>query len=341
MITTYRGSVPEIYREQGLNGFFGRLLKKVVSKAIGAIGNFIADKVQGYLSPFGGGIADKIRGFTISLQKSFDLKVGLNGLAIEDNIAGQEEQYITEEEEATLNAWVEEKFKPYIQKLIQDIAAAGKIKSDTGKIKAFNDVLNKIYAAKEYYEQNPLSELSSVAQEGMNTIIHESLGHINFTVVQAVKAAGIIAEPVNVFFPINKYIYKPLFTIAKPIQIGALNYVIPGTQHTEPTNQQPTPTKDNPIPSTGIKPPYKVITNKGIEVIDKKQTFTQVEPLDKGIGDTNKVTTTNTNTPAQSETKNKRLRNTLVVAGITSLAIAVTTIVVRSNSSNSSNSKKN
>ncbi|AXG72949.1 hypothetical protein DVK85_01355 [Flavobacterium arcticum] len=223
-VVRYRPNNLPVAHEHGLGLF--KKWRKWAKKAVSAVGGFIADQIEARIPFLGKIIADElirpaVGRILLAIDTSYQQ---LNApLSIGDD------EDLSAADKAILDAWVETKYKPFIDKLIKDIAAAKNLSGNAAKLIALNEVLNKINAIQDHYEKVKISGVSDDAQEGVQDLLYDTMKFINDTVIAVIKEVGIDAEPVQVTFPMNSYSYSPLFTSSPVAMVTVLNYRIKGT----------------------------------------------------------------------------------------------------------------
>lgn len=179
------------YPVTGLNGWFGRLMKKLVNAAISIvesvpiIGPAVASELKNLFADITDGTQWWNRG-TIEYEP-------------------------TASEEVILTKWNTEKFSPFYKKLAEGLSAALQQQDFAMQLTGINAALNKMCVVRSYFMYNEMAGLSANAVAWRLSLIDELLNPIEDIIENAVSSANLASVQVSVaisdFSP-----YAPLIT---------------------------------------------------------------------------------------------------------------------------------
>jgi len=161
---------------QGLNGFFGRLAKKLIAMAI---------KVMAQIPVAGPILADvldsAVNDWTNNYENSWWHRTS--------------EYEPTPAEEAIVTPWFENKVMPFYQSISTQLSNAFKLPNPQLQIEAINKVMTRICVAKEYHKTQNSKGLSKNAIDWRTGILDEILLPLESLITTSVsKISGVVME---------------------------------------------------------------------------------------------------------------------------------------------------
>ncbi|MGQ2982112.1 hypothetical protein [Flavobacterium sp.] len=205
--------------QQGLGlRLFGKTIR--VGKWLADAGTYLVNKVCDTIDTFTLGLAS---GLTEKLRKQWIALVPAI-LAIDPAKKVAPPYEPTTAEKAILNAWLFDKFTPYVNSLAQAVGAASSITEPQAKLNALNAIENKVNLINDHYAVAETTGLSVDAQDNRQYLVYEGLRTIDEAIKAVIANMGVSVVQVPVTFKANTYSMAPLFTSTIVTTVEGNNY---------------------------------------------------------------------------------------------------------------------